>query len=87
MKTKAAPHLEESAFQKEQHAFQRLLPKLLRKFCGEYVAVFGGKVLDHDKNDEALAERMFKKVGDAEFYIGRVEPKPTIYELPSPELA
>lgn len=87
MKTKAALQTELKGVEKEQRIFHRLLPKLLRRYCGEYVAVFNGRVFDHDKNDEALAARMFKKVGDADFYIGRVEKKPTIYEFPSPELA
>ncbi|MDB6059485.1 MAG: hypothetical protein JWO95_3329 [Verrucomicrobiales bacterium] len=87
VRTKAAPHPETTGFEREQHTFQMLLPKLLRKYCGEYVAVFGGHVLDHDKDDSALAARMFKKVGEADFYIGRVEEKPAVYELPSPEIA
>jgi hypothetical protein len=87
VKTKAAPHSETTEFEKEQNMFQRLLPKLLRKYAGEYVAVFGGRVLDHDKDDSVLAARIFEKVGDADFYIGRVEKKPAIYEFPSPEVA
>ena len=37
--------------------------------------------------DETLAARMFAKFGDAPFYIGRVEDTPSVYEVPSPELA
>ena len=47
----------------------------------------GGHVVDHDPEDEALAARMFKKLGDAPFYIARLEQNPTVYEFPSPEVA
>jgi hypothetical protein len=42
--------------------------------------------VDHDKQDEVLAVRMFRKFGDATFYIARLEQSPTVYEVPSPEL-
>ncbi|MCX6927455.1 MAG: hypothetical protein NT154_30255 [Verrucomicrobia bacterium] len=42
--------------------------------------------MDHDKQDEALAARMFTRFGDAAFYIARLEKSPTVYEVPSPEL-
>ena len=51
-----------------------------------FVALSGGRVVDHDKGDETLAARMFRKLGDAPFYIARLEDNPTVYEVPSPEL-
>ena len=59
----------------------------MRRYPGEYVALAGGRVVDHDKQDEALAARMFAKFGEATFYIARLEQSPTVYEVPSPELA
>lgn len=59
----------------------------MRRYSGEYVAMFGGRVVAHDKDDEALAARMFPKLGDAPFYIGRVEDNSSVCEVPSPELA
>jgi len=59
----------------------------MRRYPGEYVALCGGRVVDHDRQDEALAARMFRKFGDAAFYIARLEQNPTVYEVPSPELA
>jgi len=59
----------------------------MRRFPGQYVALSAGRVVDHDEDDEVLAARMFTKVGDASFYIARVEETPTVYEVPSPELA
>jgi hypothetical protein len=40
----------------------------------------------HAEDDEELAERMFKKLGDVPFYIAKVEEEPTVYDLPSPEI-
>jgi hypothetical protein len=71
----------------ERRAFESRRSQLMRRYAGEYVAIFGGRVVDHGKGDEALAARMFNKLGDAPFYIARVERTSTIYELPSPELA
>ena len=59
----------------------------MRRFPGQYVALSAGRVVDHDEDDEVLVARMFTKVGDASFYIARVEETPTVYEVPSPELA
>ena len=47
----------------------------------------GGRVLEHDKDDEALAARMFRKYGDAPFYIAHIADTSSVYEFPSPEVA
>jgi hypothetical protein len=70
----------------EQRAFERQRGQLLRRYKGQYVAVYGGRVVDHDSDDGALACRMFAKLGDVPFYIARVEKKPTVYDLPGPEV-
>jgi len=57
------------------------------RYAGQHVAFFGGRVVDHDRDDEALAARMFEKFGGAPFYIARVEETPSVYEIPSPEVA
>ena len=59
------------------------------QYAGRYVAVLNAQVVDDDKNDEDLAERMFRKFGDTPFYIGHVdvEDPPPVYErFASPEL-
>ena len=85
--SKSSPQLAEESLAAERHAFERQRAQLMRRYPGQYVALSGGRVVDHDKQDEALAARMFKKFGDAAFYIARLEQSPTIYEIPSPELA
>lgn len=59
----------------------------MRRYPGEYVALSGGRVVDHDKQDEALAARVFRKFGNAAFYIGCLEQSPTVYEVHPPKLA
>lgn len=81
------PHVAAEDLAAERHAFERQRAQLMRRYSGQYVALSGGRVVDHDQQDEALAARMFRKFGDAAFYIARLEQSPTIYEVPSPELA
>ncbi len=88
MKTalKTLPQPVENSLAAERHAFERQRAQLMRRYPGQFVALSGGRVVDHDKEDETLAARMFKKLGDAPFYIARLEDNPTVYEVPSPEL-
>lgn len=76
----------DEAFERERHAFLRQRPRLLRSHAGEYVAFHRGRLVGHDRDDEALAGRMFAKYADASLYIARVEAEPTVWEFPSPEL-
>lgn len=75
------------ALRREQRAFQRQRSRLLHSYAGEHVAFHRGRMVGHDRDEAALARRMFAKYGDAPFYIARVETEPTVWELPSPELA
>jgi len=77
--------LEGEPFAAEQQAFERPRARLSRKYTGEFVAMYGGKVADHGPDDEDGARRMFERWGDVPFYIAKVEDTPTEHELPSPE--
>lgn len=70
----------------DHRAFVRQRIQLRRRYPDQFVALAGGRVVDHDKDDEALAARMFRKFGNAPFYLARLEEKPVICEIPSPEL-
>jgi hypothetical protein len=59
---------------------------LLRRYQGQFVALYRGRVVGHGPSDEDLARQMFEKFGDAPFFIQRVEKEPTVYEVPSPEV-
>lgn len=69
----------------KEAAFRRKLPQLLLRYAGEFVALYQGRVVGHDPDDEALAQQMYAKLGDVPFYIGEVAENPRVYELPSPE--
>jgi hypothetical protein len=77
----------EGGLEAERRAFERQRVQLMRRHAGEYVALCGGRVVDHHEDDEVLAARMFNKVGNAPFYLALLEEPPAVYELPSPELA
>ena len=84
--SKTSQQLAEESLAAERRAFEHQRAQLMRRYPGEYVALSGGRVVDHDQQDEALAARMFARFGDAAFYIARLEKSPTVYEVPSPEL-
>ena len=70
----------------EAQKFRRKLTQLLPRYEGQFVALYQGRVIGHDLDDELLAQKMYEKFGDAPFYIARVERLPTVYDLPSPEV-
>lgn len=70
---------------REEVAFRRKLPQLLRRYRGQYVAIRKGRLVGHGPDDKALALRMYRHFGDSVLLIAKVEEHPTVYELPSPE--
>ena len=76
----------DSILAREQKAFQQQRQRLLKRYAGEYVALQGGRVVAHDRDDEALAARMFARFGETPFYITHVGATPLVSEIPSPEL-
>lgn len=85
--SKTSPQVADESVAAERRVFERQRVQLMRRFPGEYVALSGGRVVDHDKQDEVLAARMFARFGNTVFYIARLEQSPMVYEVPSPELA
>lgn len=73
------------ALQQERVAFLRLKPELLRTHKGLYVAIHNGQVVDSDKDQRALAKRVFAQ-SYRPVYIELVSEKPRTAELPSPEV-
>ena len=71
----------------EEQAFQRKRAQLQRRYKGEFVVMYHGRVVAHSQDDEELARRMFEKVGDEPFFIAYVDDTPLVYEIPSRETA
>lgn len=75
-----------AAWNAERRAFERLEPELARKHRGRYVAVAGGRVVGSDVDPEALYERVWKKLGDRVFFLGRVGAPAPVVEMPGFEV-
>lgn len=84
--TKPLPTSSDDSLMADRLAFARQRTQLMRRYRDQYVALSGGRVVDHDKDDEALAARMFRKLGNAPFFLARLEEKPAVCEIPSPEV-
>ena len=56
------------------------------KFKNKYVAILNGKIIDYDKNDKKLIERVYRKYGYKIVYIGFIGEE-KVLEIPSPEVA
>ena len=81
--TQNKPASTENQLAAEQKAFERQKPQLMRRYKNQFVALYGGRVVDHDKECEALAARMYAKLGEVPWWIARVEKHPTVYDIPS----
>jgi hypothetical protein len=81
----AAVFYDDGELVEEEVAFRRKLPRLLRSYRGQYVAIHKGRVAGHGPDDEDLALRMYEKFGNAVLLIARVEEEPSVLDLPSPE--
>jgi predicted transcriptional regulator len=55
--------VEQEAMQANIHAFLEQYPQLLHEFHDEYVAFHQGKLVDHDKNFQALHGRVRQRFG------------------------
>jgi hypothetical protein len=73
-------------FLREEAAFERLLPELLKAMPGRYVAVLDGKVIDQDKNEIALAERVIVDNPERFVLIRQVSSEPCVEYFDSPEV-
>lgn len=72
-------------FLREEAAFERLLPELLKSVPDRFVAVLDGKVIDQDKNEFALAERLSGEYPERFVLIRRVSCEPCDDYFDSPE--
>lgn len=69
----------------EYRAFRKMLPRLLKKYKDEYVAIYQGKLLGHHPDDSELARRAYEKVGHVPFLLTRVSKHRPIAVFDSPE--
>ena len=74
------------AWEGERAAFARLEPRLRRRDRGRWVGIHGGRVVDADSDPEALAGRLFRRLGTAAFFVGRVGAALPLVDFPGFEL-
>jgi len=67
--------------------YERNRGKLLRRYRGEYVAIRGGRVIDHDRDFHVLASRVFARLGPVPVFMPKVTAEARVVHLPSPLLA
>lgn len=78
----------EKVFLAEAEAFREMKVQLLqdKRYRGRFVAIYGGRVVDGDKDHRALARRVYKRYGYVPIYMGKVEEAERLVEIPSPEV-
>ncbi len=67
---------EQSAVDREEAAWRRLHPSLLEKYPGQYVAIHGGELVDHDTDQVELFLRVKSHYPDEFVWIASVRPEP-----------
>lgn len=66
------------AMLREVEAYYRLHPELRQKYRDQYVAIFQGKLVDHDSDPEALLERVLDQFPDQVVLQRKVEESPEV---------
>ena len=64
--------------EREKNAFRRLHPALQAQYMGEYVAIYGEELVDHDVDQATLIARIDKKYPDTFVLIRPVKQEPEI---------
>jgi hypothetical protein len=76
------PMVEIDKGEREYRTFLRLLPELLVSHRGQYAAVHNGEVVDFDKDDIALIQRVHARFGYVPIHVGLVTDRPTRLRIP-----
>ena len=75
-------HVNVMLFEREKSVFIRLLPTLMQRHEGQFVAVHDGVVVDSDRSSSELVRRFFGRFGDTHVYIGYVgQEEPISYSV------
>jgi len=59
--------------------FDEAKPELIEQYLGEYVAFEDGQVLDHDVDDQRLAQRVYEKYGYRDLIMKKVSRQEPVY--------
>lgn len=72
--------------ERAQRWFERQRERLVREYAGEYVAIHGDDVIDHDADFEALAERVFASTGVRDVFMPFVRARAQVLRVRSPRV-
>ena len=64
--------LEDAPFWKEVEAFNQMPQPQIDQYYGQYVAVYGGNIVDADPDEAELALRFYRTFGYVPVYIHKV---------------
>jgi len=64
-----------SHLQQQQALFEQAKPHLLDRYPGEFIAFEFNEVLDHDRDEKKLAERVYTKYGYRDILIKQILPQ------------
>ncbi|MGV0023386.1 hypothetical protein [Phormidesmis priestleyi] len=64
-----------SHLQQQEALFEQAKPQLLGQYLGEFIAFESNEVLDHDRDEKKLAERVYTKYGYRDILIKQVLPQ------------
>lgn len=80
-----APPADELA--KSLRWFEQNRARLLRRYRDQYVAIHRNRVVDHDRDFDALARRVFRRFGTRPVCMPKVTEGERVVHVPSPRLA
>lgn len=66
--------------------FEANRSRLYRRYPNEYVAIMKRKVVDHDRDFSALAQRVFQRYGVRSMAMPKVTQEERVVNLPSPSV-
>jgi hypothetical protein len=66
---------------RQRRFFDEMKPMLLENYLNEYVALEDGQVLDHDVDDQQLADRVYAKYGYRDLLMKQVTQEETVYHV------
>ena len=70
------------AFEREQAAFERMKPELLRTHRGKVVAIYQGQVVQVGTDIAETLDAVYDQFGYVPCYVQRVEETPPVYKFP-----
>ena len=59
-------------FDRQKDMYDRARPELVDRYLGEFIAFEDGVVLDHDRNEQQLVQRVYQQYGYRDLLIKQV---------------